>query len=106
MLPRYPLRYFNAPSPVHREIGSAQHHTAVQEWLQHPGPLHCRMTDKAQHASHSMQQMGTRICGPQEPMQRLQGKKHHAAETKTLNGYSHLYQLQDGRKHRALAPTP
>ena len=51
MLPRYPLRYFNAPSPVHREIGSAQHHTAVQEWLQHPGPLHCRMTDKAQLSS-------------------------------------------------------
>jgi len=43
----------------HRESGSSQHHTAVKSCLQIPGSLHCRVTDRAQHASHSMQQMGT-----------------------------------------------
>ena len=73
----------------HRESGSSQHHTAVNSCLHIPvplhcsvtdraqhaadghqqhccqklftnsGPLHCRVTDTAQHASHSMQQKGT-----------------------------------------------
>ncbi len=43
-----------------REL-SSQHHTAVKSCLQIPGPLHCRVTNTAQLASHNMQQMGTSI---------------------------------------------
>ena len=73
----------------HKESGALQHHTAVNSCSQIPvplhcsvtdraqhaadghqqhccqklftksGPLHCRVTDTAQHASHSMQQEGT-----------------------------------------------
>jgi len=42
----------------HTENGSSQHHTAVNSCLQIPAPLHCSVTDRAQHASHSMQQKG------------------------------------------------
>ena len=43
----------------HTDIGTSQPHTVAQDWLQRPAPLHCRRPDKAQHASHSMQQMKT-----------------------------------------------
>ncbi len=39
----------------HRESDLSQHHTAVKSCLQILGPLHCRVTSKAQHAIHSMQ---------------------------------------------------
>ena len=40
---------------LHRESDLSQHHTAVKSCLQILGPLHCRVTGKAQHASHGMQ---------------------------------------------------
>ena len=43
----------------HTDIGTSQPHTVAQDWLQRPAPLHCRRPDKAQHASHNMQQMKT-----------------------------------------------
>jgi len=48
----------------HKESGALQHHTAVNSYLQIPGPPHRSVTvDRAQLASHSMQQMGISSTG-------------------------------------------